>query len=115
MSVKIHGKICYTNDIGHRGLVQYFVRVGYLGLGIVSCSPERPVESHPLSAVRYFLFNTFAASLNIGGPSAPSANCSRDEDQLNMMFVNPCIIVQFIKKNTTRCNSVSKFYYSIFI
>jgi len=23
--------------------------------------------------------------------------------------------VQFIKKNSTRCNSVSKFYYSIFI
>ena len=33
----------------------------------------------------------------------------------NMMFVDPCIIVQFIKKNPTRCNNVSKFYYSIFI
>ena len=31
------------------------------------------------------------------------------------MFVDPCIILQFIKKNPTRCNSVSKFYYSIFI
>jgi len=31
------------------------------------------------------------------------------------MFVDPCIIVQFIKKNPTRCNKVSKFYYSIFI
>jgi hypothetical protein len=29
------------------------------------------------------------------------------------MFVDPCIIVQFIKKNPTRCNNVSKFYYSI--
>jgi hypothetical protein len=29
--------------------------------------------------------------------------------------VDPCIIVQFIKKNPTRCNHVSKFYYSIFI
>jgi len=30
----------------------------------------------------------------------------------NLMFVDPCIIVQFIKKNPTRCNNVSKFYYS---
>ena len=34
---------------------------------------------------------------------------------LNLMFVDPCIIVQFIKKSPTRCNNVSKFYYSIFI
>ena len=33
----------------------------------------------------------------------------------NSTFVVPCIIVQFIKKNPTRCNNVSKFYYSIFI
>jgi len=32
-----------------------------------------------------------------------------------LMFVDPCIIVQFIKKNPTRCNNVSKFYYLIFI
>jgi len=25
------------------------------------------------------------------------------------MFVDPCIIVQFIKKNSTRCNNVSNF------
>jgi len=31
------------------------------------------------------------------------------------MFVDPCIIVKFIKKNQTRCNNVLKFYYSIFI
>ena len=31
------------------------------------------------------------------------------------MFMYPCNLVQFIKKNPTRCNSVSKFYYSIFI
>jgi len=35
--------------------------------------------------------------------------------EYNLMFVDPCIIVQFIQKNPTRCNSVSKFYYSIFI
>jgi len=34
---------------------------------------------------------------------------------MNLMFVDPCIIVQFIKKNPTRCNNVLKFYYSIFI
>ena len=33
----------------------------------------------------------------------------------SLIFVHPCIIVQFIKKNPTRCNNVSKFYYSIFI
>jgi len=31
------------------------------------------------------------------------------------MFVDLCIIVQFIKKNPTKCNNVSTFYYSIFI
>ena len=30
-------------------------------------------------------------------------------------FVDPCIIAQFIKKNPTRCNNVSKFYYSVFV
>jgi hypothetical protein len=34
---------------------------------------------------------------------------------LNLMFVDPCIIVQFITKNPTRCNNVSKLYYSIII
>jgi len=34
----------------------------------------------------------------------------------SLTFVDPCILVQFIKKkNPTRCNNVSKFYYSIFI
>ena len=32
-----------------------------------------------------------------------------------MMFVSPCIIVQFIKKNLTKCNNISECYYSIFI
>jgi hypothetical protein len=31
------------------------------------------------------------------------------------MFVDPCIIVQFIKQNPKRCNNVSKFYYSLVI
>ena len=32
----------------------------------------------------------------------------------NLMFVDPCIIVQFMKKNPTRHNNVSKFY-SLFL
>jgi len=36
-------------------------------------------------------------------------------DTINVNFVDPCITVKFIKKNPTRCNNVSKFYYSIFI
>ena len=32
-----------------------------------------------------------------------------------LMFVDPCNVIKFIKKNPTRCNSVSKFRYSIFI
>ena len=31
-----------------------------------------------------------------------------------LTFVDPCIVVQFIKNSPTRCNNVSKFYYSIF-
>jgi len=33
----------------------------------------------------------------------------------NLMFVDPCIVVQFMKKNPTKCNNVSKCYYSLFI
>jgi len=32
-----------------------------------------------------------------------------------LWILDPCIIVQFVKKNPTRCNSVSELYYSIFI
>jgi len=43
-----------------------------------------------------------------------SQNCNASL-KLNLKFVDPCIIVQFMKKNPTRYNNVSKFYYSIFI
>jgi len=29
------------------------------------------------------------------------------------MFVDPCVIVKFIKKNLTRYNNVSKFYFYV--
>jgi len=32
-----------------------------------------------------------------------------------LLFVDPCVIVQVINRNPTRCNNVSKLYYSIFI
>jgi len=32
-----------------------------------------------------------------------------------LMFMDPCIVIQFIKRNPTRCNNVSKLYYSMFI
>jgi hypothetical protein len=35
--------------------------------------------------------------------------------EINLMFVDPCIIVRFIKKNPARCNNVSTFYYSLVI
>jgi len=44
-----------------------------------------------------------------------SLSVSFHQCSILMMFVDPCIIVQFIKKNPTRCNSVSKFYYSMLI
>jgi len=33
----------------------------------------------------------------------------------NLMFVDLRVIVKFMKKNPTRCNNVSKLYYSLFI
>ena len=37
--------------------------------GVVSTSPNPKLEGHPLSAVRDCLFNTFTATLHIGGRS----------------------------------------------
>jgi hypothetical protein len=34
---------------------------------------------------------------------------NRNRSPINLMFMDPWIIVQFIKKNPTRCNNVSKF------
>jgi len=46
------------------------------------------------------------------GLLAPGAR--KMDVNVSLMFVDPCIIVQFIKKNPTTCNNVSKFYYSRF-
>jgi len=31
-----------------------------------------------------------------------------------LMFMDLCIVIQFLQKNPTRCSSVSRFYYSLF-
>jgi len=36
-------------------------------------------------------------------------NIIRRYKNFNLMFVDTCIIVKFIQRNPTRCNSVSKF------
>jgi len=46
---------------------------------------------------------------------ATAWNNENAKQMSDMMFMDPCIMAQFIKKNPTRCNNVSKFYYSIFI
>jgi len=48
---------------------------------------------------------------------AVASQCAyeRRRSRVHSMFVDPCIIVKFMKKNPTRCNNVSKFYYSVFI
>jgi hypothetical protein len=43
----------------------------------------------------------FKKKLSLNGRSLNIVEC--------LMFVDPCIIVQFIQKNPTRCNCVSKF------
>jgi hypothetical protein len=42
------------------------------------------------------------------------SNITPENDRV-LMFVDQWIIVWFIQKNPTRCNNVSKFYYSTFI
>jgi hypothetical protein len=42
-----------------------------------------------------------------GSRKCSTAYCdSRHTTNLSLMFVDPCIIVQFIKKNPTRCNNM---------
>jgi len=39
----------------------------------------------------------------------PNSDSKYKDRCTNLMFVDPYIIVQFIKKNPTRCNNVSNF------
>jgi len=50
-----------------------------------------------------------------GMSSMRSINAAGGNYILTLMFVDLRIIIQFIKKNPTRCNNVSKCYYSIFV
>jgi len=53
----------------------------------------------------------------LAGTTQQNLKCRKilNQEILMLMFMDLCIIVQLIKKNPTRCNNVSKFYYSIFI
>jgi len=44
--------------------------VGFHGEALLAPRPTHKMEDHPLSAVRYCLFNLFAATLHIGGRSS---------------------------------------------
>ena len=49
---------------------EYFLTIFFLRGGIVSASPNPQAGGPPLSSVRDFLFNLFAATLHIGGRSS---------------------------------------------
>jgi hypothetical protein len=66
-----------------------------------------------LSDVITFLFTVRAAWSLLR--SAAVVTNSDSIDRGHLMFTDLCIVVQFIKKNPTRCNNVSKYYYSIVI
>jgi hypothetical protein len=44
------------------------------------------------------------------GEQATSVLVVKPRQAIKLTFVDPCIIVKFIKKNPKRCNNVSKFY-----
>jgi hypothetical protein len=60
----------------------------FLRWGVFSTTPHPKPEYHPLSAVRYCLFDTFAATHHIWRPSPPTATWGRHavvtRDPLNM-------------------------------
>jgi hypothetical protein len=61
-----------------------------------------------------------AVAIVLGFPELPYhrhliKNLHQQYTLRHLMFVGPCIVVQFIKKNPKRCNNVSKVYYSTFI
>jgi hypothetical protein len=89
------------------------------------------LELNPLLFLSMFVSGEQLSNLDIGGNFAShfsfdfrmrlpavfifsSHRCLWNKNFV-LMFVDPCIVVQFIKKNLTRCNSVSKFYYFVFI
>jgi hypothetical protein len=57
-----------------RGFLRIFVnKLIFYGEELLVTRPTPKLENHPLSAVRYCLFNIFAASLHIRRPSSPFA------------------------------------------
>jgi hypothetical protein len=60
VSVQVRGFVC-----------EYFVtKMRFHGEELLAPRPMRKLEDHPLSAVLDCLFNTFAATLHIGGRSS---------------------------------------------
>jgi hypothetical protein len=60
VSVQVRGSVC-----------EYFVtNIRFHGEELLAPRPTSKLEDHPLSAVRDYLFNIFAATLHIGGRSS---------------------------------------------
>jgi len=79
------------------GLTLWLFRnmICFYGVELLAPSPTPKLEDHPLSAVRDFLFNIFAATLHIGvilHPQPEDAPFSGDRDTLITKLV--CIYVQ---------------------
>jgi hypothetical protein len=51
-------------------LCQFHNMIPFYGEELLAPRPTPKLEDHPLSAVRYCLFNVFAATLHIGGRSS---------------------------------------------
>ena len=95
---------------------EMYPAVTYRASSYIKCMKQNRIA--PKGALHYRVILRELVTSNL--PSYTStANAATKRgyknSRLNLMFVDPCIIVQFIKKNPTRCNNVSKFYYSIFI
>ena len=74
-----------------RGVLQYFVTwLVFSGEELLAPRPTPRLEDHHLSAVRYCLFNTFAATLHIWRsflhPQPKDAPCSGDRDPLTTVI-----------------------------
>jgi hypothetical protein len=61
----------------HKSPLWHFVTSSFFGEELLASRSTPNLEGHPFSAVRYYLFNIFAATLHIWRPSPPSATWGR--------------------------------------